>query len=60
MNNIVYPDLLYIGEDGVIFLPPLFYKTIYLKIEDIFLHPLNADRSGIHFTLLGCKLKMMG
>ena len=47
-----------IGEDGVNW--PLFYKTIYLKIEDIFLHPLNAGRSGIHFTLLGCKLKMMG
>ena len=47
-----------VGEDGVNW--PFFYKTIYLKIEDVFLHPLNAGRSGIHFTLLGCKLKMMG
>ena len=37
-----------------------FLQTIHIKIEDIFLHPLNAGRSGIHFTLLGCKLKMMG
>ena len=41
-------------------LAAFFYKTIYLKIEDIFLHPLNAGRHDIHFTFLGCKLKMLG
>ena len=47
-----------VGEDGVNW--PLFCKTMYLKIEDIFWKPLTAGRSVIHFTLLECKLKMRG
>ena len=58
MPSIHYVICMYVGEDGVIW--PLFCKTIYLKIEDIFLNPLTSGRSVIHFTLLGCKLKMMG
>ena len=50
--------LICVGEDGVNW--PFFYKTIYLKIEDIFLHHLNAGRCDLHFTFLGCKIKMMG
>ena len=48
----------WVGEDGVNW--PFFCKTINLKIEDIFLNPLTPGGSVIHFTLLGCKLKMMG
>ena len=32
----------------------------YLKIEDTFLHPLNAARCDIHITFLGCNLEMIG
>ena len=48
------------GRGGWGNLAAFFCKTIYLKIEEIFLNPLTAGRSVIHFTLLGCKLKMMG
>ena len=47
----------HLGENGVNW--TLFYKTIYLKIEDTFFHPLNAGRCGNNFNFLGCKLNMM-
>ena len=38
----------------------VFRKPCISKLKTHFLHPLDADRCGIHFIILGYKLKMMG